>query len=261
MALLSADAQTLVKGPQLLNITKDAPLAMSVNGRYVIYTGDLRYVFTENLDTVAGEFISRNLAGALTRSGDVGTVKASADAPFNCPRACFGRPCSTPFPDCVVTSTVSFTLGSAVTSGQYSFNVAANTTMADPFLVRPPIIGPNGDSAAGVVQVQNATDFYFVGTPVRFTLPLTVLGETAVAGNGTDALLVWTAPSLTGAIIHPDFTTSAPFPISRMGAQPKVVNISSTAFAVVYRLDLDSGNAAIAGRIVQLQAAKRHGIR
>ena len=105
IALLSADARTLIKGPVTMNFTKDAPFLTSVGGKYVIYTGDLRYVLNENLDTEAGEFISRDLAGALTRSGDVGTVKASANAPFNCPRACFGHPCSTPFPDCTVTST------------------------------------------------------------------------------------------------------------------------------------------------------------
>ena len=261
IALLSADARTLVKGPVAMNITKDAPFLTSAGGKYVIYTGDLRYVLNENLDTEEGEFIPRNLAGALTRSGDVGTVKASANAPFNCPRACFGRPCSGPFPDCTVTSTVTFMLGGAVSTAQYDFTVAPNTTLPDPFLTSPPVIGSNGDSVVGLVQVANRTDFFFVGTPVEFTLPLNVLGETAVAGNGTDALLVWTTPSLTGAIVHPDYTASAPFPIAPRGAQPKVVSINSTSFVVVYRVDLDSGNAAIAGRIVQLQAAKRRGIR
>ena len=260
IALLSADARTLLKGPVTMNITKDAPFLTSAGGKYVIYTGDLRYVLNENLDTEAGQFISRNLGGALTRDGDVGTVKASANAPFNCPRICFARPCAGPFPDCVVTSTVTFMLGGATSSAQYKFNVAANTTIPDPFAARPPVIGSNGDSVAGMVQVSNKTDFFFIGTPVRFTLPLNVLGETAFAGNGTDALLVWTSPSLTGAIIHPDYTTSAPFPIAPLGAQPKVVNINSTSFAVVYRIDgYQSGT--IAGRIVQLQAARRRGIR
>jgi hypothetical protein len=223
----------------------------------------LRYVLNENLDTEAGEFISRNLGGAVTQSGGVGTVMASANAPFNCPRACLGWSCfGTPqYSDCVVISTVTFTLGAAIATGQYSFTVAPNTTIPDPFLARPPIIGSNGDSVVGMVQVPNETEFFFIGTPVRFALPLTVLGETAVAGNGTDALLVWTTPSVTGAIIHPDYTTSAPFSIAPLGAQPKVVNINSTSFAVVYRVDVDSQHSAIAGRIVHLQAPKRRGIR
>ena len=260
MAVLSAGAQTLVKGPQLLNITTNAPLATSVNGKYVVYTGDLRYVFNENLDTEAGEFISRNLGAALTANGGVATVTESSKGSFDCRANCFFRPCGNPLPSCSASSTVTFLLGTESSSATYSFTIPANFVSADPFLATPPVVAPNGDSYAGLVQLPGRTDV-FPKPNWQVTLPVFVLGQTALAGNGDDVLLVWTTAHLTGTVVRGDGKISGPFTISQGGFQPRVVSVNSNDFAVLYRVDIDQQHSAIAGRIVHLQTPRRRGIR
>jgi hypothetical protein len=260
MALLSADAQTLVKGPQMLNITKGGPLATTVNGKYVVYTGDLRYVFNENLETEDGVFISRDLGAALSDNGTVATVSESASGFFNCRQICFGRSCSGPPTPCSATSIVMFRFGAVTDSTSYTFNIPANSSSSDPLVTIPPAVGPNGDSYTGLVRLPNRTDV-FTAEPFRqVTLPLIVSGQTALAGNGSDVLLVWTNPHLTGILIHADGTVSESFTIAPGGFQPRIVSINSNDFAVLYRTDFTQ-RSSIAGRIVYLQTPKRRGIR
>jgi hypothetical protein len=261
MALLSADAQTMVKGPQQLNITNAGPLATSVNGKYVLYTGDLRYVFNENLDAESGEFISRNLGAALSDDGGVATVSESASGSFDCRPICFGRPCSGPPKPCSVTSTVTFRFGAVTDLASYTFNLPANTLSSDPFLAWPPVVAPNGKSYAGLTRLPAGTDV-FTSNPFRqITLPVIVSGQTALAGNGSHVLLVWTNPHLMGIVVHADGAVSEPFTIAEGGFQPRVVSINSTEFVVLYRNDVDRVRSAIAGRVIQLQQVRRRGLR
>ncbi len=261
MAVLSADARTLVKGPQLLNITASAPMATTVNGKYVVYTGDLRYVFNENLDTESGEFISRNLGAALTGSGEVATVIESSSGHFDCRQICFFWCPVPPTPSpCTATSTVTFLFGSGSNAFTYSFLIPANSSSVDPFVASPPVVAPNGDSYAGLVQLPGRTDL-FPRPSEQVTLPVPVLGQTALAGNGSDVLLVWTTSHLTGIVRRGDGTISDPFTIAAAGFQPKVVSVDSNDFAVLYRTDFDPQHSSIAARIVHLQTPKRRGIR
>ncbi len=258
MAVLSADAHALVKGPQQLNITKGGPLATSVNGKYVLYTGDLRYVYNENLDTLEGLFISRNLGAALSDNGTVATVSESGGS-FDCRQICFFS-CGGPPQPCTTSSTVTFRFGAATESISYAFLLPANSRSQDPLLALPPTVGPNGDSYAGLVRLPDRTDV-FTADPLRqITLPVIVSGQTALAGNGNDVLLVWTNPHVTGILVRADGTVSSPFPIAPAGFQPKVVSINSNDFAVLYRSDFGP-QGSIAGRIITLQTPKRRGIR
>lgn len=257
IALLTPDARTILQGPLTINYATDAPLLVSAKGKYVLYTGDLRYVLDESLNPNASEFISRHLGGALTESGEVATVNESAKGSFDCHYHCPAW-CPVPLPDCHATSTVTFALGSQQTSAQYDFTIGYNSSMTDPFLTRPPVIGPNGASYAGVAQYQSRSDFFAESV---FTLPLAPVGEIALAGNGEDVLVVWTVPSLTGAIVHADRTASSSFAIAPAGVGPKVVNINSTSFAVLYRVEVDPDHSSIAGRIVRLQETRKRATR
>lgn len=259
MALLSADAQTLTQGPRMLNFTSGRPLATSLHGDYVLYTGDLRYVFNENLETLKGEFISRNLGAALSSEGDVATVSEHASGSFDCRQICFFHCSGVPAP-CPVTSTVTFQMGIVTNSSEYTFVVPSNTLSHDPFLASPPLIAPNGDSYAGMVQLPGRTDVFTSAPFCQTTLPVIVTGQTAFAGNGSDVLLVWTNPHVNGIIIHADGTVAEPFTIAQAGFQPKVVSINSNEFAVLYRTDFGQ-HSSIEGRIVSLQTPKRRGIR
>ena len=261
VALLSGDAQALLKGPQPMNITKDGPLATSVDGKYVVYTGDLRYVFNEDLDTEAGQFIARNLGAALAEDGGVATVSESSSGHFDCRQICFGKPCAGPPTPCDATSTVTFRFGETTSTFNYAFRIPADTLSTDPFLTWPPAVAPNGDSYAGLVHLPNTTDVFFPNPLRRITVPVPVLGQTALAGNGSDVLLVWTSPQLMGIIVRADGSVSEPFPIADSGSQPRVVSVNSNEFAVLYRIDAAQGASAIAGRIVQLQAPRRRGVR
>jgi hypothetical protein len=261
LALLSADAQTLLRGPQAINLTKDAPLAMGVNGKYIVYNGDLRYRYNENLETESGDFIKHELAAALGPNGDVATVNESASGSFSCVGACFGHPCSGPLPDCSVTATVVFALPSKVNTFAFTFTIPANTVLPDPFASRPPAIAPNGDSFAGLVRLRDRTDISLFGDIERFTLPGIVPVDAALAGNGRDVLLVSTGQTLTGMVIHADGTTSAPFPIAATGYNPKVVAINSNEFAVLYRIAVDAQPSLLAGRIISLQPSRGRAVR
>ena len=261
LALLSADAQTLLRGPKAVNFTKDAPLAMSVNGKYIVYTGDLRYRYNENLETESGDFIKHELAAALGPNGDVATVKESANGSFSCFPVCFFHPCNSPLPDCSVTATVVYTLPSRLSTSVYKFTIPANTALPDPFVSRPPLIAPNGESFVGLVQLKNRTDISLFGNIGPFTLPVIVAGDAALAGNGQDVLLVSSLQTMTGMIIHSDGTTSAPFQIASTGYNPKVVAINSNEFVVLYRVNVNSQKSELAGRIVRLQPGKQRGVR
>lgn len=261
MAVLSADARTLVKGPQLLNFTTNAPMATTVNGKYVVYSGDMRYVFNENLDTEAGAFISRNLGATLTGNGEVATVTESSSGHFDCHQVCYYWCPVPPTPSpCTATSTVTFLFDSAFNAFTYSFLIPPNSSSADPFVASPPVLAPNGDSYAGLVQLPGRTDLY-PRPSEQVTLPVPVLGQTALAGNGSDVLLVWTTAHLTGIVRRGDGTISEPFTIAPAGFQPKVVSINSNDFAVLYRTDFDPQHSSIVARIVHLQTPRRRGIR
>jgi hypothetical protein len=257
IALLTPDARTIVKGPLTINYATDAPLLGSAKGKYVLYTGGVRYVLDESLDTEAAEFVTRNVGAALTASGEVATVHENAIGTFSCRYTCFGW-CPVPLPDCRSSSIVTFVLGTQEISQQYDFTIPHGSAMDDPFQAQPPIIGPNGDSFAGLARYQTRTDF-FDGS--FFTLPLSPVGEIAIAGNGDDVLLVWTVPRVTGAIVHADATTSAPFAIAPAGFGPKAVAINSNSFAVLYSVEAGPQRSAIAARIVQLQAPRHRGVR
>jgi hypothetical protein len=112
----------------------------------------------------------------------------------------------------------------------------------------------------GLVDLPNRTDLSMFGTLEQYTLPIIARGNVALAGNGEDVLLVWTSPTLTGMVVHQDGTSSPTFDIAVSAQQPKVVAVDSNAFAVLYRLEADSGRSRLAGRIVQLQTAKRRGV-
>lgn len=255
MALLSADARTFVRGPQPINITKDGPLATSVNGEYVLYTGDLRYVYDENLDTEDGQFISRNLGAALDEGGTVATVDESGSG-FDCRQFCFFLPCSAQPNTCRGTSTVTFLFGTTPYAASYYFIIPGNTQAGDPLRTSPPIIAPNGDSFAGLVRLPDRADIFFSQPLQQIAVPVVFFGVPALAGNGDDVLIVWPRGPLTGMVVHSDGTMSAPFPIASEGYQYKVVSISSNDFLVMYRID-----SVIAGRIVHLQTPKRRGAR
>lgn len=261
VALLSADAQTLLRGPQAINPTKDAPLAMSVNGKYIVYTGDLRYRYNESLETESGDFIKHELAAALGPNGDVATVKESANGSFSCFPVCFFHPCDSPLPDCSVTATVVYTLPSRLSTSVYRFTIPANTALPDPFASRPPLIAPSGQSFVGLVQLKNRTDISLFGNIDPFTLPVIVADDAALAGNGQEVLLVSTGQTLTGMVIHSDGTTSAPFPIAATGFNPKVVAINSNGFAVLYHVNVDSQHSVLAGRIIRLQSGRSRAVR
>jgi hypothetical protein len=260
VAVLSADAQTLRRGPLSINLTTAAPLATSVNGKYIVYTGDLRYRYNENLDVEAGEFIAHNRSAALGPNGDVATMKESTNG-LSCVPICFGRPCQGgPVPDCIGTATVVFSLPSRVSTSVYAFRIPGNTVLPDPFALHPPLIAPNGQSFVGLVQLQEKTDIWLFGNIEQLTLPVLVRGDTAVAGNGQDVLIVWNAPPLLGMIVHADGTSSATFPIASAGYLPKVIALSSNEFAVVYRTDVGT-QSAFAGRIIRINPVKHRGIR
>jgi hypothetical protein len=256
IALLTADGQRLVKGPNPVNITKDGPLATTVNGKYVVYTGDLRYVFNENLDTEEGTFISRNLGAALSENGEVATVNESATGHFDCRQICFGRCTGTPQP-CTGTSTVTFLFGGVPSVATYAFVIPPNTFTGDPFSSSPPVVAANGDSYAGLVHLPDRTDVFFSNPFGQIAVPTIVSGQTALAGNGDDVLLVWTSPHPAGTVVHRDGSVSDPFAIETFGYQPRVVNIDSNDFAVLYRIDAGGDQSVIAGRIVHLQTPKR----
>jgi hypothetical protein len=125
----------------------------------------------------------------------------------------------------------------------------------------PPSVGPNGDSYTGLIRLPDRTDVFMTEPFRQITLPVIVSGQTALAGNGSDVLLVWTNPHVTGIVVHADGTVSEPFTIAPAGFQPKVVSINSNDVAVLYRTEFNQQSALIQGRIVHLEAPKRRGIR
>jgi hypothetical protein len=154
-----------------------------------------------------------------------------------------------------------FQFGPSANAATYVFTTPANTLSADPFLTWPPVVARNADSYAGLVQLPDRTDVFFSKPFRQITLPGTASGQTALAGNGSDILLVWTNPHVTGIVVHADGTVSEPFTITEGGFQPRVVTINSNDFAVLYRTDFNQQSASIQGRIVYLQTPKRRGIR
>lgn len=265
IALLSPDAQTLIKGPLPMNITKDGPLLTNAGGRYVIYTGDLRYVLNENLDVEEGQYIPRNKGAALAVGGNVATVNEVVTSSYNCTQICWsflGHCAFVPPPSsCVAASSVMFTFGSTSYTAAYETTVPPNVQLPDPFAAAPPIIAGNGESYVGLVHIPTRTDVWFFSPFHAVTLQTPALGDGAIGANGNDVLVVWTTPELTGTIVHEDGVVSPAFPIAASASQPKVVAINSTEFLVLYKIDVDRQRSAIGGRIVQLPSAKRRGVR
>jgi len=179
---------------------------------------------------------------------------------YDCRQICFGKPCSNPPTSCTASSRVTFALGPLNYAATYAFTIPPNTLSQDPFLTWPPVIAPNGDSYAGLVHLPEHADVYLSSPPRQVTVPGFVLGQTALAGNGADVLVIWTSPQPTGIVVHADASVSARFPIAPSGYQPKVVSINSTEFLVLYRVDVGPQLSEIGGRIVQLQPARRRGI-
>ncbi len=253
VAVLSPDADKYLAGAQEINITKAAPLLTGVDGKYVIYTGDLRYVLNEKIGFESGVFISHKLAAALSRTGDVGTVDVNAPN-VACPRSGFF-----PYTPCSANATVTFTCGASSASVLYSLSIPAGTTSsANPM----PLIGPNGAACVGVTRLLTGTEFLFIGSNTKATssIVLRSIGEPALAGNGNDVLLVWTSPAFMGLVVGPD-GTAAPFPIADAGRQPKVVATTSNDFVVAYRIDVDPQHSVLAGRLIHLQPERRRAIR
>ena len=252
VAVLSANADAYLVGPQEINITKAAPLLTAVNGKYVIYTGDLRYVLNEKIGFESGVFISHKLAAALSRTGDVGTVDVNAPNVV-CPRAGIF-----PYPPCNANATVTFTSGVSSMKALYSFSIAAGTTASGNPM---PLIGPNGASCVGVTRLPASTEFFFAGTNTRTASPIVLrfVSDTAVAGNGSDVLVVWTTPAFMGLAVGPD-GSAAPFPIANAGRQPKLVAGTSNDFLVAYRIDVDAQHSLLAGRLIHLQPERHRAI-
>jgi hypothetical protein len=97
----------------------------------------------------------------------------------------------------------------------------------------------------------------------RAILPVTILTDAALAGNGGDVLVVWTGPKqLTGILAHADRSVSEPFAISdRAVDEPHAIAAGSNTFVVFYRVSLGPNEYALAGRVIHLQPPKARAIR
>ncbi|HEX3580915.1 MAG TPA: hypothetical protein VH087_04075 [Thermoanaerobaculia bacterium] len=99
VALLTPDAQLLLRGPQQLNVSPKPPLATTSNGRYVVYSDELRYGFNDALERVSFDSIPRAMSAAISTTGDVATASEddgvfalySIAAPINADAAIAGN--------------------------------------------------------------------------------------------------------------------------------------------------------------------------
>jgi len=195
---------------------------------------------------------------ALSNDGSVAIASHDGEPQLRC--VCFNiltGVCNSS--DCRFPVTYRFTLQSGNIWTPYLVTVKYNSTVS----LLPPIVAANGASFTGLARLPSTTDVHVFDDVAekRTTLPVVVLTDAAIGGNGSDVLVVWTGPPLMGLVVHADGSVSNPFVISDgLIDEPHVVAGGSNTFLVFYRVDLGSNQKALAGRIIQLQPAKRRAV-
>lgn len=250
---------TLLHRPQKLDAEPAPPFAGWDGDAYTVDSAGYRYRLTDALDaSFLGWFGSMSVA--FSNDGHVATV--SEEPYWGSQIWCLHFvDISNSHGDC--TYTVSYTL--RVRSGEIHTSLPAAVKDGTTVPLLPAIVGANGASFAGLFRMPGETDVLLFDDKVRaqMKLPVTILTDAAIAGNGEDVLTVWTGPKgLTGILTRADGSVSEPFAITdRAVDEPHVIAAGSNSLIVFYRINLGPNEWKLAGRVIHLQASKQRGVR
>lgn len=249
-ATLTPDAKSIFAPAQFVNVTPYAPAAGSLNGHYLLVSGDESLVLTDKLETVSIEAISPALSAAVSPRGEAGTLSVALSS-TSCQRS--GVCC---FANCSTLATYTFKTPSTTKTLPIAYGPTVETKTPP---LHDPIIASDGDHFLGLAALAHETDVFELSDAGRaWTLPpLAPPGIIAVAANGSDILVVWSSATyLKGTLLHSDGTSSEPFVLSQYAYSPKIIVSNSNEFVVLYRSDI-----AIAGRVVRVQPGRQRAVR
>jgi hypothetical protein len=249
-ATLATDTRSILTSPQFVNATPNAPAAGQRDGRYLLISGDESLVLTDKLQTESIEAISPAVSAAISPRGESGIVSVALK---NTP--CFCWFCSGL---CSTTATYTFQTPTVTKNIAFTYGPAASVKTAP---THDPIVATDGDHFVGLAAMPLETDVFELVADragMLWTLtPLPLPGIVAVAGNGSDVLVVWSSASvLKGSLLHGDGTSSEPFDIGQYAYAPKVFVPNSNEFVVLYRYESE-----IAGRVIHVQAGRQRAVR
>lgn len=257
VAAVRTGALSLLSGPQKLDAATTPAIAAWGGSSYVVYSAGYQYRVTEALDVSVARGWFAAMSAAVSAGGNVATATDDQGSQLMCFH--FGGWGSNG--DCTPQLTYTFAVESGKVEVTYSLTVKVGTSVTLP----TPIVAANGASFTALVRLPAQTDVVFFDDILRkrTTLPVTILADAAIAGNGGDVLTVWTGPQqLTGILTHGDGSVSKPFDISNGAIDlPHVVATGSNTFVVFYRISLGSNVWALAGRVIHLQPSKQRAIR
>jgi hypothetical protein len=258
-AILLTDPVSVLQSPQVLSRGVTPPVATWDGGSYVVYSAGYQLRLTDALDAFVVRGWRDGTTAALSNDGNVAIASHDGEPQLRC--VCFNvltGVCNSS--DCRFPVTYRFTLRSGNIWTPYVVTVKYNSTVS----LLPPIVAANGASFTSLARLPSTTDVHVFDDAAekRTTLPVVILTDAAIGGNGSDVLVVWTGSLLRGLLVHADGSVSEPFEISG-GAidEPHVVAAGSNTFVVFYRVDLGSNQKALAGRLIQLQPSKHRAIR
>jgi hypothetical protein len=247
-ATLSADARTVRHEPQLIEQGSPTVAFAGVTGRFYEVVGPAHtFIYDDDLVLQESTSVADWTSAAVSVHGDTAFGNVS-DITGVCWGTCAMR-----------TYSATFTTPWRTVRWDYSVFYAGNP-------IRTALIAPQGDFFVGVVQTSVGDGIVTEitpgadGTSHNWRLERYLPTVNAIAGNGSDVLLLWNLP-LRGMLLHADGTASTVFPIANDGYAPKIIAASANEFVVAYRRDLDSNAAVFAGRVIRLQAGHQRASR
>ncbi len=259
VATVLADPVSLLQAPRALN-RGVTPAAVTWDGAsYVVYSGGIQFRLTDTLDASVVRGWTDGTTSAVSNDGSVALASRDGDPQLRC--VCFNifnGVCNTD--DCRFPVTYTFTLQSGTIRTLYVVPVKYNTTVS----LLSPIVAANGASFTSLARLPNTTDVHVFDDAAdkRTTLPVVILTDAAIGGNGSDVMVVWAGPPLMGIVVHADGTVTEPFAIDDGSIdEPHVVAAGSNAFVIFFRVDAGSGQKALAGRVIHLQPSRQRAIR
>jgi hypothetical protein len=258
VATVLLDPLTLLQGPTKLDVEPNSPIAAWDGAEYVVNSGGYQYRLTNALDASFGGWFG-GMSVAFSKDGRVAGI--SEEPYWGSELLCIHWSFHSSSGDC--TYDISYTL--RVQSGD--IHTSRRATVKDGTIVPlfPAIAGANGASFAGLFRMPSHTDLLLFDDAVRTstTLPVTILTDSALAGNGGDVLIVWTGQKqLTGIFVHADRSVSDPFAVSGGPVdEAHVIAAGSSTFVVFYRINLGPNEWRLAGRTIRLKPTKQRSVR
>lgn len=251
VATLNADASVLLYGPHRLNSSVAPPVAGVADGTYVVYS-NVEYRLNDALESDSPAVIPPGMTAAISSEGTVATATQDQNGAFSCVNfgGWGGGDCN---------PSVNYTFW--VPSGKIVKKDNLFVKQGGSFSSLPPIAGPNGSAFTALLRRSDKTQVLLFDSAIRLTstLPVTIMTPAAIAGNGSDILIVWTGQ---GLILHSDGSVSQPFVIGPNSlGNPHVVAAGSNEFVVFYTVDTAPNQKAIAGRVIHLQLSKKRATR